>query len=62
MENLVKDFKEKKTQQTLDSLINFIKENPLETYLPKLSETISILLSDRQIPSENKFSLSAAIW
>ena len=57
MENLVKDFKEKKTQQTLDSLINFIKENPLETYLPKLSETISILLSDRQIPSENKFSL-----
>ena len=50
MENLVKDFKEKKTQQTLDSLINFIKENPLETYLPKLSETISILISDKQIP------------
>ena len=61
MENLLKDFKDKKSLQLFDEIVKYIKENPLESYISKLSELISLSLSDKQIQPDNKFPLFSYI-
>ena len=61
MENLLKDFKEKKSLQLFDEIVKYIKENPLESYISKVSEIISLSLSDKQIQPDNKFPLFSYI-
>ena len=58
MENLLKNLKDHKSQENLEEIIKYIKEKPLESYLSKINEILTLLLSERQLPIEKLLSLS----
>ena len=57
MENLLKNLREHKSQENLEEIIKYMNDNPLESYISKLNEIITLLLSERQLPEEQKFQI-----
>ena len=61
MENLLKNLREHKSQENLEEIIKYMNDNPLESYISKLNEIITLLLSERQLPEEQKFQIFTQI-